>query len=68
LPGIRFGESTDLLWKEFRAVLPFDGVQHGAVPVPIHEVAAQFIRSNAASRFYRNDAREPEILLSPPAH
>jgi histidine ammonia-lyase len=62
-PKIRFGESTDSLWREFRAVLPFDGVQHTAVPVPIHEVAAQFIRGNAASRFYRNDAREPEALL-----
>jgi histidine ammonia-lyase len=66
-PRIRFGESTDLLWQEFRGVLPFDGVQHGSVPVPIHEVAAQFIRSHAASRFYRNDAREPETLLARPA-
>jgi histidine ammonia-lyase len=65
-PNIRFGESTDALWQAFRSVLPFDGVQHSAVPVPIHEVAVQFIRGNAASRFYRNDAREPEHLLAPP--
>jgi histidine ammonia-lyase len=65
-PKIHFGDSTDLLWTEFRAVLSLDGVQHADVPLPIHEVAAQFIRSNAASRFYRNDAREPETLLAHP--
>jgi histidine ammonia-lyase len=66
-PNLHFGESTELLWKEFRGVLSFDGAQHGPLPLPIHEVAAQFIRSNAASRFYRNDAREPEALLASPA-
>jgi len=64
-PKVRFGESTDELWTEFRSVLPFDGVQRGTVPVPIHEVAAQFIRDHAASHFYRNDASEPETLLAP---
>jgi histidine ammonia-lyase len=70
-PQASFGESSDALWTAFRRVLPFDGAglgrpQNGDVPIPIHEVAAQFIRSNAASRFYRNDAREPESLL--PTH
>jgi histidine ammonia-lyase len=62
-PTISFGQSADALWTAFRAVLPFDGAQKG-VPLPVHEIAAQFIRSNAASRFYRNDAREPETLLA----
>jgi histidine ammonia-lyase len=65
-PKVSFGECSDALWAAFRSVLPFDGTQKGKVPMPVHEVAAQFIRSNAASRFYRNDAREHEALL--PTH
>jgi histidine ammonia-lyase len=63
-PSIDFGESTDAVWAAFRTVLPFDGAQQGTVPSPVHEVAVQFIRSHPASGFYRNDAREPEALLS----
>ena len=64
-PNIRFGESTEALWAGFRKVLAFDGAQpgEGAVPIPIHEVAARFIRSHPAARFYRNDAHEPEAML-----
>ncbi len=65
-PNIRFGDSCDALSAAFRQALKFDGTQPGAagaVPIPIHEVAAQFIRSHPAARFYRNDALEPEAML-----
>jgi histidine ammonia-lyase len=59
-PGRQFGESPTAVWKAFRTTLPFNG--NGAEPAtqPIHEIAADFIRSHPASSFYADDAREPE--------
>jgi histidine ammonia-lyase len=42
--------------------VPSQGVP--GVPMPIHDIAAQFIRNHAASSFYHNDAREPEAMIA----
>jgi histidine ammonia-lyase len=58
-PSRAFGASPTAVWSAFRATLPFNGVGAAAATQPIHEIAANFIRSNAAANFYKDDAREP---------
>jgi histidine ammonia-lyase len=59
-PGRSFGASPMAVWSAFRSVLPFNGVAPAAAAQPIHEIAAAFIRSNAAAKFYQDNAREPD--------
>jgi histidine ammonia-lyase len=58
-PTRAFGSSPTAVWTAFRATLPFDGTGPASATRPIHEIAATFIRSNAAANFYKDDAREP---------
>jgi histidine ammonia-lyase len=55
-----FGTSPTAVWSAFRRTLPFNGVGPNSATQPIHEIAASFIRSNAAANFYQDNAREPD--------
>ncbi len=55
-----FGTSPTALWTAFRGALPFNGAGSSPSPQPIHDIAAAFIRGNAAANFYQDNAREPE--------
>lgn len=58
-PARTFGASPTAVWTAFRSTLPFNGIGPATATQPIHEVAATFIRSNAAAAFYPGNAREP---------
>jgi histidine ammonia-lyase len=55
-----FGASPTAVWSAFRSMLPFSGVGPTSATQPIHEMAAAFIRGNAAANFYKDNAREPD--------
>src|ERR1700736_331661 len=59
-PTRAFGASPTAVWTAFRATLPFDGVGPASATRPIHEIAATFIRSNAAANFCKDNARETD--------
>jgi histidine ammonia-lyase len=59
-PSRSFGASPMAIWTAFRATLPFNGVGAASAAQPIHEIAATFIRSNAAANFYKDNTREPD--------
>jgi histidine ammonia-lyase len=59
-PSRSFGASPTAVWTAFRATLPFNGIGAASATQPIHEIAATFIRSNAAANFYKDNAREPD--------
>jgi histidine ammonia-lyase len=59
-PSRTFGTSPTAVWTAFRAALPFNGVGPASAVQPIHEIAATFIRGNAAASFYKNNALEPD--------
>ncbi|HEY4443729.1 MAG TPA: aromatic amino acid ammonia-lyase [Steroidobacteraceae bacterium] len=61
-PTRAFGASPTAVWTVFRAALPFNGVGAASATQPIHEIAATFIRSHAASNFYKDNAREPDAV------
>ena len=58
-PARAFGAAPTAVWTAFRGTLPFNGIGPKAATQPIHDIAAAFIRSNAAAKFYQDDAREP---------
>jgi histidine ammonia-lyase len=58
-PARRFGITTEAVWTAFRSTLPMDGGDRANGPLPIHEIAASFIRNNPADRFYRETFPEP---------
>jgi histidine ammonia-lyase len=58
-PSRNFGASPMAVWAAFRNTLPFNGVGPTSATQPIHEIAASFIRGNAAAIFYPNNTREP---------
>jgi histidine ammonia-lyase len=58
-PARAFGAVPTAVWTAFRGTLPFNGIGSKAATQPIHDIAATFIRSNAAAKFYQDDAREP---------
>jgi histidine ammonia-lyase len=58
-PSRSFGASPMAVWAAFRSTLPFNGVGPAAATQSIHEIAAAFIRSNAAENFYKDNSREP---------
>src|ERR1700682_6326134 len=59
-PTRAFGASPTAVWTAFRAILPFNGIGAASATQPIHDIAATFIRSNAAANFYTDNAREPD--------
>ncbi len=59
-PERSFGASPTAVWSAFRTVLPFDGAGPDSATQPIHEIAANFIRSHPASNFYKESLQEPE--------
>jgi histidine ammonia-lyase len=61
----QFGASPTAVWTAFRATLPLSGVSAATAAQPIHEAAAEFIRANPASIFYRDNAREPGAPRAP---
>jgi histidine ammonia-lyase len=65
-PSRAFGASPTAIWTAFRATLPFNGVGAASATQPIHEIAAAFIRSNAAANFYKDNAREPDAAARRP--
>ena len=58
-PARAFGAAPTAVWTAFRGTLPFNGTGPKAATQPIHDIAAMFIRGNAAAKFYPDDAREP---------
>jgi histidine ammonia-lyase len=58
-PALDFGASPTAVWTAFRATLPVNGVGPASATRPIHEIAATFIRDNAAANFYKDNAHEP---------
>ena len=59
-PSRTFGASPTAVWTAFRSTLPFNGSGPNSATQPIHDIAAAFIRSNAAANFYQDNAREPD--------
>src|SRR5450631_2369868 len=58
-PNRSFGASPTAVWTVFRSTLPFNGVGPASATQSIHEIAAAFIRSNAAENYYKDNSREP---------
>ncbi len=58
-PARSFGPSSTAVWTALRKVLPFNDEDARVREVPIHELAASFIREHAAAEFYPMDDREP---------
>jgi len=58
-PNRNFGTSPTAVWTAFRSALPFNGNGPASATQPIHEIAAAFIRGNAAGNFYKDNLREP---------
>jgi len=59
-PARAFGAAPTAVWTAFRATLPFNGGGASAATLPIHEIAADFIRSHPAADFYKENIREPD--------
>ena len=59
-PSRTFGASPTAVWTAFRSTLPFNGAGPNSATQPIHEIAAAFLRGNAAANFYQDNAREPD--------
>src|ERR1700675_3240634 len=60
IPTRSFGASPMAVWSAFRSTLPFNGAGPNSATQPIHEIAAAFLRGNAAANFYQDNAREPD--------
>ncbi|HLW26051.1 MAG TPA: aromatic amino acid ammonia-lyase [Steroidobacteraceae bacterium] len=64
-PQRRFGPAADAVLAQFRQVLPLDA--HSAQPtVPIHELAASFIREHPAESFHHDTRADPESTARGP--
>jgi len=57
-PGRSFGTSPTAVWTAFRSTLPFSGEGSASASQPIHEIAAEFIRTNAAANFFKDNTTE----------
>jgi histidine ammonia-lyase len=62
-PARSFGTSPTAVWTAFRSTLSFSGEGSIAAIRPIHEVAAEFIRANAATNFFKDNEREPDLAV-----
>ncbi len=58
-PARSFGPSSSAVWTAFREVLPFNDEASRAGDLPIHELAASFIRGHAAASYFPMNDREP---------
>lgn len=67
-PQRRFGAAADALHAAFRAVVPFDAEPPSGSAVPIHELAARFIREHPAARFYPETRPRPDASARPDAN
>jgi histidine ammonia-lyase len=65
-PARNFGTSPTAVWTAFRADLSFSGEGSYSATRPIHEIAADFIRSNAAAKFFKDNTREPDAASRSP--
>ena len=59
-PARDFGTSATAVWTAFRSTLSFSGEGAATATRPIHEIAADFIRANAAGNFFKDNPREPD--------
>jgi histidine ammonia-lyase len=57
-PARNFGASPTAVWTAFRSTLPFSGEGSATATRPIHEIAAEFIRANAAANFFKDNNAE----------
>lgn len=57
--GREFGTAPTAVWSAFRAVLPLNGTGPATASMPIHEIAAQFLREHPAHTFSQEDWQEP---------
>jgi histidine ammonia-lyase len=62
VPARSFGPVPTAVWSAFRRVIPYQEDPATPLTQPIHELAAAFIRNNAASTFYANNDREPDAV------
>ena len=53
-PARNFGTSPTAVWTAFRSTLPFSGEGAATATRPIHEIAAEFIRTNPAAKFFKD--------------
>jgi histidine ammonia-lyase len=60
--GRSFGSAATSVWSAFRKRVPFKADSSEAEGVPIHDLAAAFIREHAAASFYPDDGREASPL------
>lgn len=60
-PARAFGAAPTAVWTAFRDTLPFNGGGASAATLPIHEIAASFIRSHPAADFYKDTIRQPGV-------
>jgi histidine ammonia-lyase len=59
-PARNFGICPTAVWTAFRSTLPFSGEGPASAIRPIHEIAAEFIRTHAAANFFKDNTREPD--------
>jgi histidine ammonia-lyase len=57
-PARNFGASPTAVWTAFRSTLPFSGESSATATRPVHEIAAEFIRANAAANFFKDNNTE----------
>jgi histidine ammonia-lyase len=54
-----FGAAPTAAWTAFRATLPFTPAAASATTPPTHEIAAAFLRANAAAGYFGEAGNEP---------
>jgi histidine ammonia-lyase len=64
-PARGFGASSTSIWTAFRKILPHNDDAAPVRELPIHELAAAFIRGNPAANFYRDDRPSPATRPAP---
>jgi histidine ammonia-lyase len=67
-PARSFGAAPTAVWSAFRKILPFHDSSTTPQGAPVHALAADFIRNNAAATFYPEDGIEPEPAPSRSTH
>lgn len=67
-PARSFGNSPTAVWTALRKILPINDPSSPPPAAPVHALAADFIRNNAAATFYPEDGIEPEPSQSRPIH
>jgi histidine ammonia-lyase len=63
-PDRSFGAAPTAVWSAFRAKVPFHDAAAQPGDLPVHALAADFIRSHAPVDFYPDDDLEPEAAAS----